>query len=184
MAFLSSGFMLLLMVVCLLFHSSSAAAVTTHMHISYKLVDAICQETENPEFCKTTLKNYPNTRKADMHELGAITILLANAQARFNKYAVDQLLHGEKDDVTKNDLSNCLSDYTVTLGKLEGAYRLSNNKDYKGMTKLVNDAMKMTKKCEYRFEKSPSRPFPLGDNQQKMVWLNDIALVTLDLLDD
>ena len=44
---------------------------------------------------------------------------------------MDQLLHGGdqgEDDVAKNDLSNCLSDYTVTLGKLQGAYRLSDNK--------------------------------------------------------
>ncbi|KAK1591776.1 hypothetical protein Q3G72_013541 [Acer saccharum] len=137
-----------------LIHSSSSSSastlVTTHIHISYKIVDAICQVTQNPEFCKTTLKNFPRTKQADMHELGVITIILATEQARLNKYVVDQLLHGgdqgDQDDVAKNDLSNCLSDYTVTLGKLQGAYRLSDNKDYKGMTKLVNDAMKMTKK--------------------------------------
>ncbi|KAK2646984.1 hypothetical protein Ddye_022179 [Dipteronia dyeriana] len=182
----SANCVLPLMVIwLLLIHSSSYAStlVTTHIHISYKIVDAICQVTPNQEFCKTTLKNFPRTKQADMHELGVITIILATEQARLNKYVVDQLLHGGDqgaDDVAKNDLSNCLSDYTVTLGKLQGAYRLSDNK---GMIKLVNDAMKMTKKCEYRFQKPPTRPFPLGDNQQKMVLLNDIALATLDLLD-
>ncbi|KAK3190049.1 hypothetical protein Dsin_029610 [Dipteronia sinensis] len=131
--------MLPLMVIwLLLIHSSSSYAstlVTNHIHISYKIVDAICQVTQNPEFCKTTLKNFPRTKQADMHELGVITIVLATEQAKLNKYVVDRLLHGgdQGDDVAKNDLSNCLSDYTVTLGKLQGAYRLSDNKDYKGM---------------------------------------------------
>ncbi|KAI9195022.1 hypothetical protein LWI28_010913 [Acer negundo] len=152
----------------LLIHSSSSSAstlVTTHIHISYKIVDAICQVTQNPQFCKTTLKFFPRTKQADMHELGVITIILATQQARLNKYAVDQLLHGGDqgdDDVAKNDLSNCLSDCTVTLGKLQGAYRLSDNKDYMGMTKLVNDAMKMTKKCEYMVPETTNKAISFG----------------------
>lgn len=97
---------------------------------------------------------------------------------------MQELFNNEKDEVTKSHLSDCLSDYNVTLGKLKIAYRLSDKMEYKGMQKQVNDALKMSKKCEYRFTKEPPRPSPLTDYNNKMVWLNDIARVILNYLND
>ncbi|CAK7326263.1 unnamed protein product [Dovyalis caffra] len=94
-------------------------------HVSNKLIDALCKETSNPEFCRNTLKSNSETKQTDMDELGIITVMSATAQARLNKYIVKSILQNENDGVTKDKLSTCQIDYEVTLGKLKSAYRSS-----------------------------------------------------------
>ncbi|CAL5338014.1 unnamed protein product [Camellia sinensis] len=138
----------------------------------------------NYDFCKTTLDRHSRTHKANMNELGIITLLAAIAQARVNKYVVNELFQKEIEPIMVEQLANCFIDYTVTLGKLQGAYRLSYEKDYNSMIQLVNNAMKMSTKCENRFRKPPIRTSPITDYNQKMVWFTDMASVVLEMLDN
>ncbi|XP_021290850.1 pectinesterase inhibitor 1-like [Herrania umbratica] len=175
----NSAFLLPLMAMAWLWHLSNPSSAITN-----NFLNGMCDETLNPGFCKTTLGKQSRIKKANVQELAVISILLATAQARLNEHLVKELFNNEKDEVSKSHLSDCLSDYNVTLGKLKIAYRLSDKMDYKGMQKQVNDALKMSKKCEYRFTKEPPRPSPLTDYNNKMVWLNDIARVILNYLND
>ncbi|XP_031256345.1 uncharacterized protein LOC116114339 [Pistacia vera] len=181
MAYHSSAFLIPLLLFSFLFHSY---ALTPHLQVPDKVIDALCDEIVNPELCKTTLKNFTiKSQVADRHELGVITVLLATTQARLTRNGFKEILQNEKDDATKNYLLNCLNDYTVTLDKLRAADLLSNQKDYKGMIKLVNEAVEMSRNCRDGFKNLPSHPSKaLEENYQKMVWLNDMALITLHVL--
>ncbi|KAJ0034876.1 hypothetical protein Pint_24249 [Pistacia integerrima] len=80
-----------------------------------------------------------------MNELGVITVLLATTQARLTRNGFKEILQNKKDDAAKNEMLNCWNDYTVTMDKLSAVHLPSNQKDYKGMIKLVNEAVKMMK---------------------------------------
>ena len=135
------AFLLPLMVLWFFFDSSSA--LKNNDIVSNKLINGICKETRNPEFCKLALQNKGRAR--NMNELGIHSILSVRGQARLNTYAVRLLLLDKKDPITKSNLSKCLTDYEVTLDKLHLAYRLFDRKDYKGIIKVVNDARKMAR---------------------------------------
>ncbi|XP_047309425.1 uncharacterized protein LOC124912825 [Impatiens glandulifera] len=159
------------------------ASKTVDDQLSHSKISEICEQTLNYGFCKTTLEQYPRTTLADMKDLATITIMLAMAQARLNKYAVDELQQRKESKHLKDKLASCLDDYTVVLHKLQDAYKICKGKaDYKAMMELVNDATSMNIKCQDRFVKHPNRPYPIADYNQKMLWLNNIALVVLSML--
>lgn len=165
-----------------LFNSTFASRTYGVFHIK-----AICGQTQNPAFCVTSLEGFlGDNKKADLHKLGTVSILLATAQARFNKYVVKQLVQTMvdlDDPTTKTHLDKCHMGYDVTLYKLKSAYRLSHQKDhYKGMFDFVNDATKMTNECTMECVQLQNPLSSLKEDNQKMVWLNNIALVILGML--
>ena len=180
MAFHSASIVLLF--TCLFLFTFSSSSASTTLSVTHKRINAICAQTQNPGFCITSLEGYLGGKKADVNELGIVSILLATAQARLNKYVVEQLVQTVVDPMTLLHLGKCEMDYDVTLEKLQDAYRLSDHKDYKGMFELVNDATTMTNECIDECMLLQNPPSSLKDDNQKMVWLNDIAFVILGML--
>lgn len=125
----------------------------------------ICQNSTKYEFCIINLQSWSGVEHLDLDELGNIAILSATIQARLNKHLMQAFL-----------------DYNVTLGKLEAAYRLSDLRDYVRMKELVNDAMKMSVKCEdlnrVNYYISPTEMY-----SYVLEIRNSIALAILDELD-
>ncbi|MED6122847.1 hypothetical protein PIB30_043690 [Stylosanthes scabra] len=106
-----------------------------------------------------------------MNELAIVSILLATAQARMNEYVVEHLMQSVDDPRTKDVLSMCDVDYGVTLKKLQDAYVLSDNKDYRGMIDLVNDAVAATNDCTNGWKQllnPPPSSSSLKDDNLKM----------------
>ncbi|MED6134593.1 hypothetical protein PIB30_038385 [Stylosanthes scabra] len=161
---------------------SSASSSTTH-----EKIHSICAQTENPNFCVNSLVGFLGDKKADTNELAIVSILLATAQARMNKYVVEHLMQSVDDPRTKNVLSMCDMDYGVALKKLQDAYVLSDHKDYRGMIDLVNDAVVATNDCTNGWKQlrnPPPSSSSLKDDNLKMVWFNNIAFVTLIMLNN
>lgn len=82
----------------------------------------------------------------------------------------------------QDQLTDCLVDHNVTLGKLEAAYRLSDRRDYVRMYKLVHDAMTMITKCDF------SLVSVSGDRiwmyNRELMMCTHIALIVLSELRD
>lgn len=150
---------------------------------SHKLVDSICEKSLNSDFCKSSLGSYPETSNADTKELETIAISLATAQAKVNKYVIEQFIANQTDDnIAEEHLRDCLDYYRAVLHKLKHAYHLFQKGHYKSVSKLMNYATEKIIKCEDRFKEWPSYPAPITNYNQKMVWLNNIALVVLDFV--
>ncbi|KAJ1420844.1 Pectinesterase inhibitor domain [Sesbania bispinosa] len=182
MAFQSASFSFVLLFTLLFLFNFTFASSTDS--VSHKQIKAICGQTQNPDFCITSLEGYLGDEKANLNKLGIVSILLATSQARLNKYVVEQLIQTmvNLDPTTKTHLEKCQVDYDVTLDKLQSAYRLSDKKDYKGMVKFVYDADMMTNACTIECMQLQDSLSPWKEENQKMVWLNNIALVILGML--
>lgn len=184
MAFNSASFSIVLLFTLLILFNSTSSSTTGHS-VSHKRIEEICGQTQNPNFCVTSLEGYLGDTKADLNRLGVVSILLATAQARLNKYVLEQLLQTTVglDPAAKAHLQKCQVDYDVTLDKLKSAYHLSDQKDYQDMVDLVNDANIRTNDCTIEcMQLQNSVLSSVQEDNQKMMWLNNIALVILGML--
>lgn len=146
---------------------------------SHKLVDQICEKSLNSDFCRSSLGNYPKTSK----ELETLAISLATGQAKVNKYVIEQFIANQTDNsIAEEHLRDCLDYYKAVLHKLKHAYQLFQKGHYKSVSKVMNHATEKIIKCEDRFKEWPGCPSSITNYNQKMVWLNNIALVVLDFV--
>ncbi|KAK7329620.1 hypothetical protein VNO77_23790 [Canavalia gladiata] len=185
MAFHIASFFSFLLLFSLLFLFNFTSASST-LSVSQKQIKEICGQTQNPNFCTTSLEDFLGDKKVDLNELGIVSILLATSQARLNKYVVEQLVQTmvDLDSISKIHLEKCQMDYDVTLQNLRDAFRLSHQKDYKDMVDFVNEATMMTNECTMECLQLQNPLSSWKEDNHKMMWLNDIALVILGMLNE
>jgi len=109
----------------LLFRFNFTFASTTESD-SHNQINAICELTQDPYFCITSLEGFLLDKKADLNRLGVVSILLPTTQAILNRYVIEQLMQIMVDlDSNKiSHLENFQVNYDVTLDKSQFAYHL------------------------------------------------------------
>lgn len=165
-----------------LFNFSFASITINMSDKTHNRIKSICGQTQNPDFCVTSLEGYLGDNDADVNEIGIVSILMATAQARLTKAVVDQLIQNWTDPPTSLHLRACQTNYDVATKDLENAYHSSDQKDYNVMFDLVNHSNTMTTQCINECAQGQIKDPTLNEYNQKMGLLNNIALVTIGIL--
>ncbi|GMY17103.1 pectinesterase inhibitor 5-like [Fagus crenata] len=158
-----SIFLLPLIATSLFFQVSNA---TFEVKADQALIDSICEQTQDVDFCKSTFNADPRTPAADRDGLGllSIAINIDVVQATIDD-TIPKIVKTLTDPVDKQRIQVCLTDYNDALVILKSAYKASN-----AANKIVD--------CDGAYRKSPPiREPPITGENDKVTKLTDITYI-------
>uniref|UniRef100_A0A2N9J9M3 Pectinesterase inhibitor domain-containing protein n=1 Tax=Fagus sylvatica TaxID=28930 RepID=A0A2N9J9M3_FAGSY len=176
-----SIFLLPLIATSLFFQVSNA---TFEVKADQALIDSICEQTQDVDFCKSTFNANPRTPAADRDGLVVLSIAINIdvVQATIND-TIPEIVKTLIDPIDKQRIQVCLTDYNDALVTLIAAFTASSEKNYKEVIGLVTDAANKIVDCDGAYRKSPPiREPPISGENDKVTKLTDITYVIIDLI--
>ncbi|XWS57520.1 hypothetical protein CRYUN_Cryun09bG0181300 [Craigia yunnanensis] len=112
-----------------------------------QLIDKICRQIEDYEFCYDTFNQNPKGPTADIVALTQITIEQANTNATNTHSFITQLLENTNDPAEKNALTTCENAYHLVMGCFSNAVVAFFQKDYSSMLQSEKPAPRAQASC-------------------------------------
>ncbi|KAL1320760.1 hypothetical protein HN51_065464 [Arachis hypogaea] len=180
--------------IILLFSSSSIPCTqsqTTRVYYYWNenngvedLIEQVCKRTPFYDLCISTLHNNPLlSPKSDIKQVALIMVnnILSNATDTLNY--IEALLKHTKDPQLEQALALCAESYipVVRFTLPQAAVAISQG-HFAFASYCISDAVKEVNSCEGRLVKSPSDKSPLGDRNDVVQKLVDVANAIIKLL--
>ncbi|MED6220431.1 hypothetical protein PIB30_044753 [Stylosanthes scabra] len=148
------------------------------------LIDQVCKRTPFYELCSSTLHNNPLlSPKSDIKQVALIMVnnILSNATDTLNY--IEALLKHTKDPNLEQALALCAESYIpVVRFTLPQAAAAISQGHFAFASYCISDAVKEVNSCEGRLSKAPSDKSPLGDRNDLVQKLVDVANAIIKLL--
>ena len=171
-----SIFLLPLIATSLFFQVSNA---TFEVKADQALIDSICEQTRDVDFCKSTFNADPRTIAVDLYGLALLSIAINMDGVRATiDDTIPKILKTLTDPVDKERIQDCLTDYNDALVKLKAAWMASSERNYKEVIGLITDAANKMVDCDGAYRKSPPiREPPISGENDKVTKLTDITYI-------
>ena len=141
------------------------------------LLDKICNESADYEFCLSTLRSDDGTATADPNGLVLISITLNTNLVQTTVNRIPDIVKTLTDPLDITRIQNCRTDYIDVQGKLSAAF----TKYYTEMLNFLRDALIKIVECDDKYRLNPPiRESPIADVSLKVQKLIDITFVIVD----
>jgi pectinesterase inhibitor-like protein len=165
----------------LLHQLSDAILVDAEVKADKALVDSICEQTDDYNFCFSTFDRDPRTPAADRHGLALLSIALNIDVVQETIDRIPKILESITDPMDKQRLEACQSDYGGALEKLHGAYKSSSEKSYREVMNWVIDGVDKAIHCEGVYSsRPPISESPIEEENQTVIKLANITFIIID----
>ncbi|KAI8561783.1 hypothetical protein RHMOL_Rhmol04G0368300 [Rhododendron molle] len=147
------------------------------------LVDGVCGETNNPGFCKATLRSDRRSATANLTGLGdvAIELTVGNSIAALTK--IDRLKGQTKDAELKKRLDGCFLEYKLMVNNCANASKYLAARNYRVMDVAGDFIMAEINQCDKVFLIPPSYPSPITFENKKTSLLGGIIRTIARILE-
>ncbi|KAM7463182.1 hypothetical protein LguiA_031303 [Lonicera macranthoides] len=146
------------------------------------LVSQICSKTINPSVCLATLRSDPRSAKADLRELGHISINLARNSAKSTITLIGTLSEKAKDPILKERLTSCSGNYLDAVSDLDDAEESLSSGDFPGMNIRASAASDGPDDCDDEFNTRPAEPPQLKTRGEILKYICSAVLVISNML--
>lgn len=145
-----------------------------------ELVNSICEETEDYEFCNKILHKNWNASTANLHELTEHIIILAMGHASGTYTFISNILRERPgpDEETTAGLNTCLDVYTRETNIFVNIRNEFFQGDYKDMMIDILSTTKILKECRTDFPIPPNKENPLIEKNREMRILITMSTVS------
>ncbi|CAK7348481.1 unnamed protein product [Dovyalis caffra] len=140
------------------------------------LLQSICKESQDPDFCNRTLATDPRVAAANLDALALISISLPTIQVQGTLDNIPGILRQTSDSLGKQRLGVCQTDYNDALGQFRGAYNSSNAKAYMDVINWVRDGTNRVIDCENIYKRDPIRVSPITTDNHNVIKLEQTQL--------
>ncbi|KAG6785003.1 hypothetical protein POTOM_010723 [Populus tomentosa] len=159
---------------------SRAAAIRFETKADAALVQSICKESQDPDFCNRTLAADPRVAAASMDGLAMLSILLTIDQLQTTSDNIASI-HGQTSDpVGKQRLGVCQTDYTDALGQFRRASSSSDARAYWDVIDRVRDGTNKVIDCENIYKRDPISVSPITVDNHNVIKLSELTLIIVD----
>ncbi|GAB2215147.1 hypothetical protein Droror1_Dr00019524 [Drosera rotundifolia] len=147
-----------------------------------KLIDTICRQMEQYQFCNHTFNNNLNSPSASPVDLTKVTIdqSLANATGTLDFIHLLQL--GNKDPDMGNKLSVCENVYSIVSAVFHEAKGDFDEQRFREMVEVERKSVRPQSSCITMFQSPPDLGNPLEVRNTQMRILITMAVVTGSLM--
>lgn len=114
--------------------------------VSHDILTTICSKTQNHDACKRSLESDSRTRSADLPKLALISIELTMKHADHNHQTFSELRGNATNPRLEDSFRNCVGFYKEMQAQIRAAYHLSQKREYKKITELVQSE-RLAQKC-------------------------------------
>ncbi|KAJ0102432.1 hypothetical protein Patl1_03719 [Pistacia atlantica] len=164
-----------LVIIPLLFQHSSFAAT--------QLVNQVCQDTQDSDFCVRTLSADQRSGNADLKGLARIALELSSAQAKGTQDQIQTLLSREPGLDFKSVLDHCTINYAGSVYALQQGLQSLDANDYSNANEMAQVGWENGNDCE-RVNSGSVKDVSLTGSNQIMVKLSDISRVVTAKLEN
>ncbi|XP_059630023.1 pectinesterase inhibitor-like [Cornus florida] len=148
-----------------------------HTHAATnELITSICSSTTNPSLCVQSLKSDPRTASADLKGLGAISIDIAQSNAKSTLNMIVSLVKQTTDPKLKGRYDTCRENYDDSVSDFDECRKFLKSGDYASLNTYASSALDGPDTCNDGFEGPPAEPPQLQAANKKLEGLCSIVL--------
>ncbi|KAF9688191.1 hypothetical protein SADUNF_Sadunf02G0171400 [Salix dunnii] len=159
---------------------SHIAAIRFETKADAALVQSLCKESQDPDFCNRTLAADPRVEAANMDGLALISISLTVDQVQTTSDSIASILGQISDTIGKRRLGVCQTDYTDALGQFRSAFSSSDAKAYWDVIDRVRDGTNKVIDCENIYKRDPITASPISVDNHNVIKLSELTLIIVD----
>ena len=169
-----------LLVTSLFYQASNA---TIEVKADQALLDSICDQTQDYDFCMSTFHGDARTAVADRDGLALLSIAINTDTVQATIDQIQDILKTLTDPLDKYRIQNCLTDFSDALVQLRAAYTASSAKSYREVIGFITDVARKAVDCDGEYKKSPPlRESPISDKTLKVTKLTDITFAIINTI--
>ncbi|EOX95370.1 Plant invertase/pectin methylesterase inhibitor superfamily protein, putative [Theobroma cacao] len=147
------------------------------------LIDSICKESQDYDFCTSTINNHAGSPTADLRGLALIAASQTVSQIQDTLDRIPTILKQVQDPLGKQRLGDCQTDYNTSLGKFQSAFGSTSNKAYWDALSFVRDGTNIVIDCHNSYRRDgPTATSPIAEDDTKVFKLSEIILIIVDRL--
>ncbi|KAI6692898.1 hypothetical protein NL676_020608 [Syzygium grande] len=160
----------------------SLRAPALSLEKSVDLIKKTCRKTPYHDLCVSSLRSYPGSSGATVHDLAGIMLNLTLANATDTLSFIQVLINQTEDPQLEMPLDYCAELYIpVVKYTLPQAIDAFDKSQYGFAEYGVSDAGDQANTCEKQLSKSTASS-PLGDRNKLMSELCDVAVAIIKML--
>ncbi|KAJ6710639.1 PECTINESTERASE INHIBITOR-LIKE [Salix koriyanagi] len=159
---------------------SHIAAIRFEKKAGVALVQSLCNESQDPDFCNRTLATDPRVEAANMDGLALISISLTIDQVQTTSDSIASIRGQVSDPIGKQRIEVCQADYTDALRQFRGAFSSSDGKAYWDVIDRVRDGTNKVIDCENIYKRDPIRASPISVDNHNVIKLSELTLIIVD----
>lgn len=134
-------------------------------------------------FCVTSLEAVPSSRRADLRQLGNISIRLTRHNVTKTRHRITKLLEKKKlDPFVRGCLNDCFELYSDAMPSLKQALKYYKAKRYEDANIAVSSVIDASTTCEDGFAEKEGVVSPLTKTNNDTFQLSAMALSIINLL--
>jgi len=142
------------------------------------LIDKVCARTHNKNSCVAVFESNPDSKQADLKQLGIIALTLASSKAtETSQYIKTLLLNKTLDPVIDQALSDCSDQYLDAIQQLGDASSDLLEDGTKDVRTSVKAAIAAAQSCENGFVESSGREILLSRNAIFRQLCNNVLVI-------
>ncbi|GMY30765.1 pectinesterase inhibitor-like [Fagus crenata] len=175
MLFLCVGFLPFLF-----FHSCSSLPLDPNDASS--LVDQVCGQTKDVNFCLSTFNSNPCAATAALSTLEFIILQFSYDNASDNERYIAELLRNTQDPAVKQGLDHCTINYQGSFFALQQSFFDFEAKDYRAVGEKSRIVFENSSDCELEFIEGPTHQSPLTSQNNVLIKLTEITDIIIAML--
>ncbi|GLT38099.1 hypothetical protein SLA2020_123660 [Shorea laevis] len=166
-----------------LFFCTSSVLFLRCNAVTEAMLNDICKQTEDPDFCINILRSDPRTDGADMHGLALISISLTSTLVQDTLNKIPDILKGINDTVGEQRMWVCNSDYVGALAKFGDAFSSTSKRSYGDSINSIRDGTNSVIDCQNIYRRNdPIAESPLAAENMEVFKLSGIMLTIISSL--
>lgn len=151
--------------------------------IGQDVVEQVCQQTEDYQFCFNIILRDPRTPAVNMEGLCLLSVAITIDHVREAVDKIPGLLEKATDPVDKQRMTTCQSNYGAAAGDFQRAWGSASSKAFHDVLGWVQKGSGQVINCENIYRQSPPiRESPLTVDNHNVIKLAGITLVVLGML--
>ena len=152
-------------------------------HADKALIDSICKQSQDYNFCISTIGNDPRSEAADLHGLALISISLTVIQIQDTLGRIPDILRQLTDPLGQQHLGVCQNDYSGSLENFQESFNSSSKHAYLDTINFVRDGTNQVIDCHNNYSRNgPKATSPIAVDDTNVIKLSEIILLTIDPL--
>ncbi|KAK8711469.1 hypothetical protein V6N13_146751 [Hibiscus sabdariffa] len=146
------------------------------------LIQSICKDSQDVQFCNTIFETDPRSATADLHGLALIAISNTILEIQDTLSRIPGILSQlRRNPLGKKRLIICQSDYNNSLKKFQSAFSSTSKNAYWDAINYIRDGTNVVIDCHNNYRRGgPIATSPINDDDLKVFKLSEIILLVIN----
>ncbi|GMJ09237.1 pectin methylesterase inhibitor 5 [Hibiscus trionum] len=147
------------------------------------LIQSICKDSQDANFCNTIMESDPRSATADLHGLALIAISNTIMQIQDTVSRIPGIRSQLRNPLGKKRLTICQSDYNNSLRKFQSTFSSTSKNAYWDAINYIRDGTNAVIDCHNNYRRGgPIATSPINDDDMKVFKLSEIILIIINRL--